>query len=305
MNKGELYAGIKILDHGYLALVDSMGTDESIIEAARMSTGRGFVSWDEYWRCKDSECETVWERDSDVVRDYGNCKCGSNLQHFPRGDLGLLERLWSGGHATPFEMCQLVVEVQAPIMVFREWHRHRTQGFSEFSARYAQMPNLHYVPELSRVQKQSATNKQSSGEALTGAEPEIFLQTIRSEQEMVYDGYEEAIDQFGIAKEVARINTPVSRYSKMRATANLRNWLGFLKLRLDGAAQYEIRMYAEALAEVVKALWPRSWALFEEHTLHAVTLSRSEAAALRELAADPVGETHDLLPVSIGKKLGL
>lgn len=283
---------INVLDHGYLKLIDHMGGDEDVISAARISTGRGFVSWDPYARCR--ACGRVWltSPEAQTREDWGclndeetrGIKCvvcpyheerSDKFEQFPRGDLGLLERLWSGGHATPFEMVQLVVEVQAPIMVFREWHRHRTQGFSEFSARYAQMPNLHYVPDPSRIQKQSATNKQGSAEAMSEDLAARAIATLRSEQDMVYDGYDE-LCELGVAKEVARINTPVSRYSKMRATANLRNWLGFLKLRLDKSAQWEIREYAKALSDIVSALWPRTYALFEEHTLHSLTLSRTQ-----------------------------
>lgn len=272
---------INVLDHGYVQTVGTMGTDETIIEAARMSTGRGFVSWDPYWRCKRSDCETVWGPDSKEVLELGCCRCGSELQHFPRGDLGLLERLWSSGHATPFEMCELAIEVKAPIMVFREWHRHRTQSYSEFSARYAVMPDEHYVPDPSRIQAQSATNKQGSGEALQGENASYIVSCLQDEQAMIYAHYEDLVGK-GVAREVARINTPISRYSKMRAKANLRNWLGFLALRLHPTAQWEIRQYAQVVASIVKERWPRTWSLFEEHTLNAVKLSSSEVKLLAD-----------------------
>ena len=130
---------IKVLDHGYVRLVDSMGTDESIVEAARMSTGRGFVSWEPYRRC--GKCGGV-DGSIDLAgvlnRMFGldgDCKHGE-WQDFPRGDLGMLDFMYRNHHATPFEFCELHIEVQAPIMVFREWHRHMTQSYSEFSARY-------------------------------------------------------------------------------------------------------------------------------------------------------------------------
>lgn len=233
---------IKVLDHGYVRLVDFMGSDEAVIEAARMSTGRGFESWD-----KDGK---------------------------------LLEYLYANKHLTPFECGgELMIEVKAPIMVFREWHRHRTQSYNEFSARYSVMPNEHYVPEPSRIQKQSTTNKQGSGDGLDEYVATVEVQNLAYEQQQIYDGYEARLAK-GVAKEVARLNTPVSRYSKMRAKTDLRNWLAFLLLRMATAAQWEIRQYALAVAEIVKALWPRTFALFEEHDLGGVHLSRTEAERL-------------------------
>lgn len=290
----QMLDGFKVLDKGYVKLIDCMGTDESIIEAARMSVGRGFISWEPYERC--TKCEACYQPRPDGLtyafhpaaphpmwthNDKSGCgECGLHLAKMPRGDLGLLETLWSSGHSTPFEMVELAIEVQAPLMVFREWHRHRTQSYSEFSARYAQMPNLHYLPELSRVQKQSKTMRQGSGEALPEADAQAWLDGVRMDQEDIYSNYNTAIEH-GIANELARINTPVSRYSKMRAKTDLRNWFGFLALRLAPTAQYEIRQYAEAVAKIIKALWPRSYALFEEHTLGAVRFSATEIETLR------------------------
>ena len=217
---------IPVLDHGYVRLVESWGKDETIIEAARMSTNKGFEGWEK--------------------------------------DAKLLKFLWDHGHTSPFEQCGVTVEVQAPIMVFREWHRHRTQSYNEHSARYSQLPNLHYLPEPSRVRGQSKTNKQGTGpEELPPEVVAEFLRRVEEEQQRVYETYQWALDH-GVAKEVARINTPVSRYSKMRASANLLNWLRFLELRMGEAAQWEIRQYANAVGEIVKGLFPRTWTLFQE-----------------------------------------
>jgi thymidylate synthase (FAD) len=272
-----------VLDHGYVKLIDSMGTDASIVEAARMSTGRGFVSWDPYERCKN--CSWIFDGHNGREITPRDRECQhAFVEKFPRGDFGLLDTLYSSGHSTPFEMCELAIEVQAPIMVFREWWRHRTQSVSEFSARYSQMPNLHYLPELSRVQKQSKTMKQGSGEALPEAHARTFIDKMEREQGAIYANYNEAIEVGGIANELARINTPVSRYSKARVKTDLRNWLGFLQLRLAPNAQYEIRQYAEAVARLVEALWPNTWQLFNEHTLGATRLSRTEMDVMRALA---------------------
>lgn len=290
---------IKVLDQGYVRYVDSMGSDESIVEAARMSTGRGFVSWEPYARCK--QCGRAMLFDSiqrNVMLDH--CGHDAKTEQFPRGDLGMLDFMYRHHHSTPFEFSELHVEVQAPIMVFREWHRHRTQSYSEMSARYTQMPDLHYVPDAERMQKQSATNRQGSSEMLDDNAAEILRMEIEAEQASIYKNYGAMIDS-GLAKEVARLNTPVSRYSRMRAKTDLRNWLAFLLLRMAPTAQWEIRQYANAVAEIVKAFWPRTYALFEEYDLGGVRLSRSEARALA--GALRGGGMHDDLP-AIYAKLG-
>lgn len=279
---------ISVLDHGYVKLIDFMGSDESIVEDARMSTGRGFVSWEAYQRCKrgglllGTSTATV------------DCSCDSGVngpkhnewERFPRGDSGILTTLHANRHTTPFETGgELKIEVQAPIMVFREWHRHRTQSYNEFSARYAQMPDLHYLPSPERIQKQSATNKQGSGESFDADDARDVVAAFDNQQHEIYDHYA-ALVKVGCAKEVARLNTPVSRYSKMRAKTDLHNWLGFLRLRHHPAAQWEIQQYAHAVAEIVKALWPRTWALFDEHDLNGARLSCTEKMALADLTRE-------------------
>lgn len=240
----------KVLNAGYVKLIDFMGSDEEVIEAARMSTGKGFISWEPY-------------------------------ENAPRGDLGLLETLMENRHTTPFECGgELHIEVQAPIFVFREWHRHRTQSYNEFSARYAQMPNLHYVPELDRYQRQSTTNKQGSAEPMAEEDALDYRETHSSEQVDIYANYDRMVRN-GLAKEVARINTPVSRYSKMRAKTDIWNWLHFLGLRKPANAQWEIRQYADVVGDIIQQLWPRTYALFEEHVLNAVRFSASEMEVLR------------------------
>lgn len=236
----------KVLDNGYVRVVDWMGKEESIIEAARMSTSGSFVSWEPY-------------------------------EDHPRGDKGLLGYLWREGHHTPFEMCELLVEVQTPLFVAREWMRHRTFSYNELSARYVQMPDLHYVPSKDRMVRQGKHNKQdSSADKLPEATADGIIWGIQNEQEIVYRNYEDALE-LGLSKEVARVNTPVSRYTRFRVKGNLRNWLHFLKLRMASNAQYEIRVYAECIATEVKRLWPHTWALFEEWDLYGQRISRSQA----------------------------
>jgi thymidylate synthase (FAD) len=282
----------KVLDHGYVRLVDFMGSDESVIEAARMSTGKGFISWDPYQLCKKCGVvfalatggENAYRQTQPLVFDAGGhyLQCNHDWEMCPNGDQGLLEHLWSHHHATPFEMCELAIEVQAPIFVFREWHRHRTQSYNEFSARYSQMQNLHYIPELTRIQKQSAANKQGSAEAFPEDEAESIRMFIEAQQEQIYESYDEWVEK-GLAKEVARVNTPVSRYSKMRAKTDLRSWLMFLNLRIRPDAQWEIRQYAQEVASIIGNLFPRTWALFMEYDLYGTRFSRTEMNVLRSM----------------------
>lgn len=270
----------KVLNHGYVRYQGHLGGEEDIIRAARMSTDKGFLGWGAQ---HTDECLDRLDRAVQVGIITGwSCRC-------PRGDEKLLEYLYSHKHMTPFEMLELRVEVKAPIFVFREWHRHRTFSYNEMSARYVQMPNEHYVPG---PRLQDTKNKQGSVSGVIpllnrfdigeGEETLTVEEEIEREQQLVYGYYEQMVER-GIAKEVARINTPVSRYSKMWAKANLRNWLQFLQLRLALNAQLEIRLYAQAVASIIKEIWPRTYELFEEYTLNSLTLSATEAAMYREI----------------------
>ncbi len=161
----------------------------------------------------------------------------------------------------------MVIEVQAPIAVFREWHRHRTQSYNEMSARYSPLPNVNYSPTVERCFVVAGKNKQAA--AISGADElthEAALMWL-AELEGVYRHCEEVYQSGlnrGIPKEVARLCLPVGRYSKMRACANLRNWLAFLTLRMDPAAQHEIRQFANALGTIIAERFPRTWKLFDE-----------------------------------------
>ncbi len=304
---------VKVLDHGYIKIIDSMGTDETIVEAARLSTGRGFVSWDPYVRCKS--CDTPFFKnakgDYNIVPGYedsspSTCYHGAgpvDVIDFPRGDIGVLDYLYSHQHKTPFEMCELVIEVQAPILVFREWHRHRTQQFNEFSARYAVMPDLHYVPAIERIQKQSKHNKQGSSESMDPGYAEQVTIDLTQQQKLVYSSYNNMLEH-GVAREVARINTPVSRYSKMRAKGNLRNWFGFLMLRCDETAQLEIRQFADVVAKIIKQLWPRPYGLFLEYDFLATQLSRTETRLMQTMIAKLLACADEEARGTISKIMG-
>lgn len=225
---------IEVLDHGYVKLVETWGSDERVVEAARMSTQKGFNGW--------------------------------GTPDEP-GDEKLLGYLYRNRHSTPFEMAGLIIEVQAPIFVFREWHRHRTQSFNEASARYAPLPYLNYVPTVARLLMQGGKNKQAG--AMAGAEPLNEADALRAmiEIQVAYNQSQAAYEAtlaMGVPKELARIVLPVGRYSRMRASANLRNWMHFLGLRLDESAQWEIRQYAQAVHSLLTDAFPRTMKLFDE-----------------------------------------
>jgi thymidylate synthase (FAD) len=226
---------IAVLDHGYVSAVEHWGSDERIIEAARMSTNKGFLGW------------------------------GPHEDGKP-GDEKLLRYLYENKHATPFEMAGLVIEVQAPIFVFREWHRHRTQSYNEMSARYTPLPDINYVPSVERLLLNSTTNKQAGvvkgSEQLTEIGAENHISDLKRIYAHLEQAYQLALSN-GVPKELARIVLPVGRYSRMRAQANLRNWLAFLTLRMAPGAQWEIRQYANAVGELIKEKFPRTWELFE------------------------------------------
>lgn len=225
---------IIVLDQGYVTLVEAYGSDERVIEAARMSTDKGFNGW-----------------------GYDNAP----------GDEKLLAYLYNNKHMTPFEMAGMIIEVKAPIFVFREWHRHRTQSYNEMSARYIPLPDENYTPSIERLMlgaNTATTNKQAQGSG-------VRLDTLhatrwRHDLEELYtkaqELYAEGIE-IGVPKELARLPVPVARYSRMRASANLRNWLAFLTLRQAPAAQWEIRQYADAVGTLIKENFPRTWNLFK------------------------------------------
>ena len=223
--------GVRVLDHGHVRLVEAWGSDESIVAAARMSTDGSFRGW--------------------------------GTEDAP-GDERLLARLWRDRHTSPFEQAGMSLEVRAPLFVLREWQRHRTQSYNEQSARYGTLASDDYLPTYERVRLggQSTTNKQGSGEAvphLAAAHWIGELAALHAQAERVYRLGVES----GISRELARLALTVSRYSRMRASANLRNWLAFLALRLAPDAQEEIRDYARAVAALVAERFPRTWALAE------------------------------------------
>lgn len=221
---------IDVLDHGYVRLVDSMGSDLSIVRAAR-------VSYDAAWRAGE---------------DTG-------------GDARLIGYLWRNMHTTPFEAVTLTFEVHAPIFVFRQWHRHRTWSFNELSARYRELAEEFYVPDPALVGVQSAASKQARKIGSGGATPDRDreCQLVRECCARQFNVYRELLEA-GWPRELARSVLPVSTYSTMFATVNLLNLLKFLTLRTHAHAQHEIRVYAEAMIDLVRPVAPVATAAWDE-----------------------------------------
>lgn len=263
MSMARTYPNIQLLDHGYIKLIETWGSDERIIEAARMSTDGAFRGWGP----TDAACPTCGgaaahaEINMSIVKGCLTCKGSGKMP----GDEKLLAYLYNNNHSTPFEMAGAIIEVQAPIFVFREWHRHRVQSFNELSARYTPLPDLYYVPTTERCLLNSKTNKQAGRVADLKQEfVESFPARLEKEYATCESLYQEALAN-GVPKELARCIMPVGHYSRMRASANLRNWLGFLTLRQAPNAQWEIRQYADALNSILVERFPRTLELFNGH----------------------------------------
>lgn len=259
-----MYERHTVLDHGYLQVIELYGSDQRVIEAARMSTQKGFEGW-------GPKCDECGESGGNPKGLSGNpcpnIDCNGLQQK--SGDEKLLAYLWKNNHRTPFEMAGLIIEVQAPIFVVREWHRHRTQGYNEASARYEALPDMNYIPSVQRILMGGGHLTKQAGAAtgakeLNSANAQIFRNSLEESYRRSQQLYEWALEN-GIPKELARVHLPVGRYTKMRATANLRNWLAFLELRYDSKAQWEIREYARVLHGELTTHYPRTLALFDAH----------------------------------------
>lgn len=213
---------INVLDHGFVRLIDSMGSDLSVVRAAR-------VSYDAAWRAGEDE--------------------GS--------DKRLINYLWKNRHTTPFEAVEFNFEVKAPIFVFRQWHRHRTWSYNELSGRYRELPTEFYIPVADKIGEQSKNNKQAR---------DISEEYDADSRRQQLDAYAAHCDESflvyrrlladGWPRELARSVLPVSTYSHMFANVDLHNLLHFLTLRCDAHAQYEIRVYAEAIRELIRPIVP-------------------------------------------------
>jgi thymidylate synthase (FAD) len=242
---------IKVLDKGFVRLVDYMGGDQRIVQSARVSYGEGTKN--------------------------------------VRQDRALIHYLMKHWHTSPFEQVQLTFHAKMPIFIARQWIRHRTARLNEISGRYSVMKDEFYVPEPDKVSFQSVNNKQGRGEPLPIDQAETVIAQLEKEQRDAYTGYMQMLDN-GVARELARTNLPVSLYTEWYWQIDLHNLFHFIRLRADSHAQYEIRAYAEALAMCAKAVAPLAYEAFEEHILGSVHFSRAECAALaRMLEGKEVG----------------
>ena len=236
---------IDCLDKGFVRLIDVMGDDAAIVQAARVSYGSG--------------TKKVLE------------------------DRGLIRYLLRHAHTTPFEMVDFKFHVKVPIFVARQWIRHRTANVNEYSGRYSEMKDEFYTPHPNDIRPQSVANKQGrSDETLPEGMAEQAANAFKSGQDEAYAQYQEFLEQ-GIAREIARINLPVSNYTEWYWTIDLHNLFHFLRLRIDAHAQYEIRVFAEAIAELVQPFVPYAWEAFEDYVLNAHRMTAPELKVMKHL----------------------
>lgn len=237
------------LDHGFVRLVDYMGGDDAIVQAARTSYGRGTRT--------------------------------------PSSDTGLINTLMRDWHTSVFEMTEFKFHIKMPIFVARQWIRHRMANLNEYSGRYSVMDREFYIPLPDVLARQSISNKQGREGPLSPEESGRVLELLKRDAEQAFDDYDEMIDEDGIrlSRELARINLPLSTYTQMYWKIDLHNLLNFLRLRMDSHAQYEIRVYAEIIGAMVAKSCPLAWDAFREYRLEAMQLSAKEVTVLGDLLA--------------------
>lgn len=248
---------IKVLDHGFVRLVDYMGSDDRIVQAARVSYGDG--------------TKTV------------------------REDKGLIDYLLRHKHTSPFEQVVLTFHLKMPIFVARQHVRHRTARLNEISGRYSVMRDEFYVPAPESVRYQSKDNKQGrSDEEVPAHLQQYVIDLLTAEQARSYEGYEELLE-LGLARELARVNLGLGLYTEMYWQVDLHNLFHYLRLRIDPHAQYEIRVYGDAMAQAAKAVAPMAYEAFEEHLLHGAGFGRTELGVLKALVHDNLEEFSAML----------
>ena len=251
-----LFEPIPVLDHGFVRVIDYMGDDAAVVQAARVSYGKG----------------------TKKISD----------------DAGLINYLLRHRHTTPFEMCEIKYHVKLPIFVARQWIRHRTANVNEYSARYSVLDREFYVPEEDHLAAQSSSNRQGRGNILAGKEAKRVLDILREDAQMTYDHYIEMLNESeegniidvskeGLARELARMNLTLSTYTQWYWKTDLHNLLNFLSLRADTHAQYEIRVYADAMMETLRRWCPITFQSFSDHRVEGVTLSGKAIKVVRKL----------------------
>jgi thymidylate synthase (FAD) len=253
-----LYEALPVLDHGFIRVVDYMGDDTAVVQAARVSYGRGTRRVSE--------------------------------------DQGLINYLMRHRHTTPFEMCEIKYHVKLPIFVARQWIRHRTANINEYSARYSVLDKEFYIPTPEHLATQATTNRQGRERALERDEARRVLDLLREDAERAYAGYVELLNEepsgatrdpsrAGLARELARINLSLGFYTQWYWKTDLHNLMHFLSLRADPRAQYEIRAYAEVMVDTLARWVPMTHAAFLEYRMHAATIPATGLQVIRRLIA--------------------
>ncbi len=253
-----LYEPIPVLDHGFVRVVDYMGGDGSIVQAARVSYGRGTRRVSE--------------------------------------DRGLIHYLMRHRHTTPFEMAEIKLHVKLPIFVARQWIRHRTANVNEYSARYSVLDKEFYVPRREHLAAQSSTNRQGRGPLLGDEEAEEVLEILKTDAERLYVNYLHMLNEdgqagtgkrarTGLARELARMNLSLNFYTQWYWKIDLHNLMHFLQLRADAHAQYEIRAYADVILSILKKWTPITYEAFVQNRLNTVTLSARAVETVRKMIA--------------------
>lgn len=261
-----LYDAIPVLDHGFVRVIDYMGDDAAVVQAARVSYGKGTKKVNE--------------------------------------DRGLIQYLMRHRHTTPFEMCEIKYHVKLPIFVARQWIRHRTANVNEYSARYSILDNEFYLPAPDQLAAQSRSNRQGRGDVLTGNEAVRVLALLREDAERAYRGYAEMLNEDeagavidperqGLARELARMNLSLNFYTQWYWKTDLHNLLNFLSLRADAHAQYEIRVYADAMMETLERWVPMTAEAFHQYRMGGAHISeRGLGVVKRILAGESVSQAE-------------
>jgi len=251
-----LYEAIPILDHGFIRVVDYMGNDTSIVQAARVSYGKG-----------TKKVNT---------------------------DAGLIKYLMRHWHSTPFEMCEIKYHIKLPIFIARQWIRHRTANVNEYSARYSILDKEFYLPTSENLASQSQNNRQGRGDVLKGDQAKKVLDLLKSDAERTYSNYEEMLNErydgtvidenkIGLARELARMNLTLNTYTQWYWKTDLLNLMNFLRLRADHHAQYEIRTYADAMLETLKKWVPITYEAFMDYRVGGTEVSAKSKSVIQKL----------------------
>ena len=267
-----LYEAIPVLDHGFIRVIDYMGDDSSIVQAARVSYGKG-----------TKKVST---------------------------DSGLIKYLMRHWHSTPFEMCEIKYHVKLPIFIARQWIRHRTANVNEYSARYSILDKEFYLPEPNHLAAQSKNNRQGRGEILQGEQAKKVLDLLKGDAERTYDNYENMLNerydgsvidesQNGLARELARMNLTLGTYTQWYWKTDLLNLMNFLRLRADHHAQYEIRAYADVMLDTLKRWVPITYEAFLDYRVGGTEVSSKGKKVLKRLIS---GENIDLESSGLSKR---